>query len=392
MQALVATLLPNRGIADIAVACWDAGEAIAPIPATAPAAEVAARLAALRPTHLVDQQGRHALADGIPVDEGTAAVITTSGTAGAPKLVELTRSGMEVMGRGYSRAVGAGDRDRWLACMPLHHVASLAIVARAYVCGLPFVVHDTFDLERVARSHEPDGDHATMVSLVPTALHRLVESGAPIDRFRCLIIGGAVLPPGLRTRAEVLGARVVDAYGLTETWGGCAINGAANDGIELRLAPTGEIEVRGTPVMRGYRFASDATNEVIDPDGWFRTGDVGEFVNGQLRVIDRIKDIVITGGVNVSPTQVEDVLIDHPSIDDVTVVGVPDNEWGERVVAVVVVHSDVAAPSISELRDFARDRLSGPKLPRELRVVETIPRSAGGKVLRRVVRDAIVAE
>ena len=390
VTSLVATLLPNRGIADRAVRCWDAGEAIAPIPIATPRTEISERLAHLRPTHLVDEHGRHVLADGIPVDADTAAVVTTSGTTANPKLVELTRSGMEVMGRGYSHAVGANDQDRWLACMPLHHVASLAIVARAYVCDLPFVVHEGLDVDRVARSYVDDG--ATMISLVPTVLHRLLEAGAPLDRFRCLIIGGAVLPDGLRARSEAIGARVVDAYGLTETWGGCAINGSANHGVELRLGTDGEVEVRGAPVMRAYRFAPDETKAVLGDDGWFRTGDVGTLAAGRLRVIDRIKDLIITGGVNVSPTAVEDVLIDHPAIDDVTVVGLPDDEWGERVAAVVVAHPDAELPTLAALRDFARDRLSPPQLPRELRTVDSIPRTAGGKALRRLVRDAIVSE
>jgi o-succinylbenzoate---CoA ligase len=387
---LVATLLSNPDIADIAVRCWNDGEAIAPIPISAPRAEITERLARIRPTHLVDEHGRHTLADGIPVDDDTAAVVTTSGTTASPKLVELTRSGMEIMGRGYSHAVGANDQDRWLACMPLHHVASLAIVARAYVCGLPFVVHQTLDLDRVARSHADDD--ATMVSLVPTVLHRLIEAGAPLERFRCLIIGGAVLPAGLRARAEARGAHVVDAYGLTETWGGCAINGSPNNGVGLRLGANSEVEVRGAPVMRGYRFALDDTHAVFTDDGWFRTGDVGTFVDGRLQVIDRIKDVIITGGVNVSPTKVEDVLIDHPAIDDVTVIGLPDDEWGERVVAIIVVHHDAPPPSLAALRDFARDRLSAPELPRDVRTVNSIPRTPGGKALRRLVRDAVVSE
>jgi O-succinylbenzoic acid--CoA ligase len=383
-------LLSNRGIADAAVAAWDSDEAIMPIPAEAPRAEIERRIALGRPTHLIDEAGRHRLPNGVGVAPDTAAVISTSGTTGTPKLVELTRSGMQVMGRGYCAAVDANADDRWLACMPLYHVASLAIVARAYVSGLPFVVHDRFDLDRVAMSYEVDG--ATMISLVPTVLLRLLDAGAPLDRFRCLIIGGAVLPPGLRARAETVGARVVDAYGLSETWGGCAINGVPNDGVELRLGPEDEIEVRGAPVMRGYRFDPDATAAVTTPDGWFRTGDVGRLEPGsgrsaetdqRLRVVDRLKDLVITGGVNVSPTEVEDVLHQHAQVRDVCVIGAPDDEWGERVVAVVVAHDASAPPTLTELRAFARVQLTASKLPRELRLVEEIPRSASGKALRR---------
>lgn len=391
MVPLVAVLLSNRGIAEAAERAWDAGEAILPLPIAAPAAEIARRLEAARPTHLVDRDGRRALAGGVPVESGTAAVIATSGTTAEPKLVELTRTGMEVMGRGYSHAVGADSSDRWLACMPLYHVASLAIVARAYVCGLPYVVHDSFDLARVAASHADDG--ATMISLVPTALARLLDAGAPVAELRCLIIGGAVLPPGLRARAESASARVVDAYGLSETWGGCAIDGVPNEGVEVRLGPEDEIEVRGAPVMRGYRFDPTATAAATTADGWFRTGDVGAYApsaaagvgSPRLRVIDRLKDMIISGGVNVSPTQVEDVLIQHPFVADVCVVGVPDAEWGERVVAVTVARDPSEPPTLHDLRTFARDLLSAPMLPREVRIVPAIPRSASGKALRRAL-------
>ncbi len=384
---LVATLLPNRGIADIAVRAWEADEAIAPIPADAPKSEIERRLTLLRPTHLVDGSGRHARRDGRPVPADTAAVVTTSGTTGTPKLVELTRSGMEVMGRGYTAAVEADADDCWLACMPLHHVASLAIIARAHVCKLPVVVHDKFDLQRVGASSRDEG--VTMVSLVPTILHRLVEIDAPLESFRRLIIGGAVLAPGLRTRAEAAGAVIADAYGLTETWGGCVTNGVPNDGVDARLGTDDEVQIRGGPVMRRYRFADDATRAVLDDDGWFHTGDVGAFVDGRLTIIDRLNDLVITGGVNVSPTEVEDVLLAHPAIRDVCVIGEPDDEWGERVVAVVVATD--TPPSLDELRGFGRERLATPKLPRALRFVDEIPRSASGKPLRRLLRD-VVAE
>jgi O-succinylbenzoic acid--CoA ligase len=382
-RPLVATLLDNPGIAGAAIRAWDAGEAILPLPVSAPRAEFDALLARARPTHLIDAQGRHRLDAGVPVAAGTAAVIATSGTTGTPKLVELTRAGLDVMARGYTRALDAAASDCWLACLPLHHVASLAIVARAYGTGIPFVVHEMFDLERVARSHAADG--ATMVSLVPTVLARLLDAGAPLGEFRCIIVGGAVLPPGLRARAEAAGARIADAYGLSETWGGCAIDGVANDGVELALAGDGEILVRGAPVMRGYRFAPEATAEVLDADGWLHTGDVGRITGARVEVVDRKKDLVISGGVNVSPTEVEQVLAEHPLVADVCVLGETDEEWGERVVAVVVPADRGEPPTLASLREFGRERLAAAKLPRELRLVAVIPRSASGKALRRAL-------
>ena len=383
MANLVATLLSNPEIAATAVAAWDAGEAILPIDARAPHAEIEARLAQARPTHVVDGDGRRVRRDGIPVDADTAAVLATSGTTGRPKLVELTRTGLDVMGRGYTAAVGAGASDCWLACMPLHHVASLAIVARAYTCGLPYLVHESFDLERVARSHEAG---VTMVSVVPTVLLRLLDARAPVHRFRSIIVGGAVLPPALRARAETAGAHLDDAYGLSETWGGAVTNGEPNAGMELRLGRDDEILLRGAPVMRGYRFDPEQTAGVLDPDGWFHTGDVGRIVGGRLAVVDRLKDLVITGGVNVSPTEVEDVLLTHPDVRDVCVVGRADPEWGERVVAVVVAAEPSSPPSLEQLRDYVGEQLARAKLPRELVLVDAIPRSVSGKALRRLLR------
>jgi O-succinylbenzoic acid--CoA ligase len=381
---VVATSLTGRALSDLVFSCWEAVEAVAPVPPSAPPAERNRLLELLRPTHWHDADGRRARAGGVPVPADTAAVVTTSGTTGAPKGVELTRTGMEVMGRGYSAGVDASANDNWLACLPLHHVASLGVLARSFVTGVPFTVHDSFDLERVAQAPRTEG--ATIVSLVPTTVRRLLDAGAPLHEYRCVIVGGAPCPSHLREHAEAAGVRIVDAYGLTETWSGCALNGLPIAGAEMRADDaTGEILVRGAMVMRGYRLDPAGTAAAIDGDGWLHTGDVGTVGDGRVRVVDRVKDIVISGGINVSPTEVEGVLGAIPGIADVCVVGVPDDEWGERVVAYVVA-SDGGPPSLHAVREFARDQLSAAKLPREVRVVAEIPRSGSGKPLRRVLR------
>jgi O-succinylbenzoic acid--CoA ligase len=384
--ALVAAVASGRRLAEAVITAWDAGEAIVPINPVLPAAEIDRLLAQVRPTHVVDGDRNRASAAGLPVARDTAAVVVTSGTTGEPKAVELTRSGMEVMARGYSAGLDAGPRDRWLACLPLHHVASLGVLARAYVTAVPWTVHESFDVDRVARAPRDEG--ATIVSVVPTALRRLLEARAPIEEYRRIVVGGAPCPPGLRAHAESVGATVVDAYGLTETWGGFALDGRTIGGAKARLDPTtGEIFVRGAVVMRGYRLDPARTAEVLDTDGWLATGDIGAFdVDGRLHVVDRRKDLVITGGVNVSPTAVEAVLIRHPDVDDVCVIGVPDDDWGERVVACVVPCPDTPPPTVDELRAFGRRHLAAPQLPREVRIVSEIPRSAGGKPLRRLLR------
>ena len=183
-----------------------------------------------------------------------------------------------------------------------------------------------------------------------------------------MIIGGAPLPDALRARAESAGVVIADAYGLSETWGGFALDGVPIAGVECRLDPeSAEILVRGAPVMRGYRLDPQRSAEVLDADGWLHTGDIGELDAGdRLRVIDRAKDLVITGGVNVSPTEVENVLATHPDVEDVCVIGVPDAEWGERVVAFVVAGAGIAVtrPSKRSARSPPAE-LAAPKLPRE---------------------------
>jgi O-succinylbenzoic acid--CoA ligase len=382
---VVATTLAGNALAQAVKRCWDEGRAVLPIDPRLPAAEQQRLLDQLRPTHFDDGTERRPRAGGVPAADDVAAIVVTSGTTATPKGVELTTTGRDAMGRAYSAGVNATAHDNWLACLPLHHVASLGVIARSYITGVPYTVHDRFDVDRVAASPRTEG--TTIVSVVPTALYRLLEAGAPVHEFRCIIVGGAPCPPGLRARAEAEGATIVDAYGCTETWSGFVLNGVPIAGAHVALRdPENEIVVRGPMVMRGYRLDPDRTAEVLEADGSWHTGDVGEYDDaGRLRVVDRLKDLVITGGVNVSPTEIEGVLERHPSVEDVCVIGVPDDEWGERVVAYVVARE--REPTVDDLRAFARDLLAAPKLPREVRIVDEIPRSGSGKPLRRVLRE-----
>lgn len=383
--ALVAVRLPPTSAQPAIRACWDAGEAVLVLDPSAPPAEVDHLLDRLRPTALLDASGRRELPGGEPVDAGVAAVVVTSGTTGEPKGVELTRAGLVASGVAYSQALGAGPGDRWLCCLPLHHVAGLGIVARSWSTGTPVTVHDRFDPVAVAAA--PDTASTTIVSLVPTTLRRLLHhDAAAASRYRRIVVGGAPTPTDLRERAGAAGAVLVDAYGLSETWGGCVLDGSPLPHVEARLAAGGEILLRGPMVMRGYRLDPEGTAAVLDPDGWLHTGDLGvRDPDGRLRVVDRRREIVVTGGVNVSPTEVEGVLAGHPRVADVAVAGAPDPDWGERVVAYVVPSDPAAPPALAELRAFAADRLSAPKLPRQVVLVDEVPRSGGGKTLRRLL-------
>ena len=200
----------------------------------------------LRPTHVVDgSEPPRPEPGGVPAPAGTAAIVVTSGTEGLPKGVELTRAGMEVMGRGYSAGLDAGPADRWLACLPLHHVASLGALARSYVTGVPCTVHDALrPRARRAVAARPKG--TTIVSLVPTAMRRLLDAGAPLHEFRLRHHRRRAVPArAAGARRGRAASRVVDAYGLSETWGGFALDGVPIAAPRCGSRADDEILVRG---------------------------------------------------------------------------------------------------------------------------------------------------
>jgi O-succinylbenzoic acid--CoA ligase len=337
---------------------WDAGDAVLVLDPRAPRAEAERILEEVQPP--------------AGVDRDVAAIAVTSGTTGRPKGVELTWDGLAASASAVSAALDAGPGDRWLACLPLHYVAGLAVIGRAWASGLPVTVHDGFDVGAVA---EVD---ATLVSLVPTMVRRLRQAGVDLGRFRRILVGGGPV--------SETGPNLVATYGMTETWGGVVHDGHPLDGVELAIGEGDEILVRTPTVMRGYRLAPGQTAAAFTTDGWLRTGDAGALdPDGRLRVVDRLRDLIITGGVNVGPSEVEAVLLQHPGVGDVCVTGAADPEWGERVVANVVPVDPAAPPSLAELRAFAADRLSAAKLPREVVVIDAVPRTPGGKPLRRLV-------
>ena len=380
MSDLLALLLPRSAAAPEIVRAWEAGRAVLPLDPGAPGPELRRVLEALRPTHLLDGDGPRSLTGGEPVEEGVAAVVSTSGTTGVPKGVELTAAGIRASSLAVSSALGAGPRDRWLACVGLHSVAGLAIVARSWHTGASLEVHDRFDTLAVARAA---AEGATLVSVVPTMLARLLDAGAGMERFRHVLLGGAPAPPELVERAASQGVTVSRTYGLTETFGGVVHEGHPLEGVELAIAGDGEVTVRGPMLLRRYRRDPAATSAALR-DGWLHTGDLGRIgPDGRLRVLGRRDDLVITGGVSVHPTEVEAVLARLPEVGDVAVGAAPDPEWGQRLVAYVVARDRELPPTLAGLRAFARERLSAAKAPRELVLVEGLPRTASGKLLRR---------
>jgi o-succinylbenzoate---CoA ligase len=365
-RRLVALALPpGEAFIDALTAAWRRGDAVMPLDPAAPAAVVERLLTAMR------------LAD--PVEDGVALVIPTSGSTGEPKGVQLSHAALEASARATHARIGLATDDRWLSCLPWQHIGGIQVMLRSRLLDIPLSVHDRFEIDRVAASE------ATLVSLVPTQLGRLLDAGVDLSRFRVILLGGAAAPAGLLERATAAGARVVTTYGMSETAGGCVYDGVPLDGVRVRLDLDGRVCIRGAVLMSGYRGASEQRDVVLD-DGWLLTSDLGEIgPDGLLRVTGRADDVVITGGEKIVSSQVAAVLSAHPGLAEVVVVGVDDAEWGQRLVAVVTVRSGHLAPSLVDLRDWCSDRLAPAARPRGLAVVDDIPRLVSGKPDRRAV-------
>jgi O-succinylbenzoic acid--CoA ligase len=341
---------------------WDRGDAVFPLDSRLPAPARARVLAAMAPSSIVEGTGERRLEGGRSVEPGDALVMATSGTSGDPKGVVLTHSAVAASAEATSRRLAVDPaRDHWLACLPVAHVGGMAVVTRALHTGTRLTVLPAFAPAEVRAAG------ASLVSLVPTALARIDPT-----RFRAIVLGGSRPPPDPP-------ANVVITYGMTETGSGCVYDGVPLDGVEVDVTADGEIRLRAPLLLRCYRDGSDPR----DAEGWFSTGDLGEFQGDRLVVHGRRAELIITGGENVWPESVEAVLATHAGVADVAVGPQPDPEWGERVVAFVVPRDPSDPPSLASLRDHAKATLPAWCAPRQVVYVEGIPRSPLGKVRRK---------
>ena len=311
--------------------------------------------------------------------------ILTSGTSGAGRSIGLTYGNHLWSAVGSAFRIGVGPADRWLCCLPLNHVGGLSIVLRCVIYGTGAVVHDGFDVDAVGMSLDVDG--VTLLSLVPTQLVRLLEAGVDLTGPRAILVGGGPVPVDAIEEAAGRGATVVPTYGLTEA--ASQVTTLEPQEALRRLGSAGrplltthlrikdrEILVQGPTVAPG----------TVDEDGWLHTGDLGRIDDeGFLYVEDRLGDVIVTGGENVVPTEVEEVLMRHPSVAEAAAVGRSDPEWQEAVVATVVLR-DGAAISEDELRDHCASELAGFKVPKRFEFAAELPRTASGKLLRRKLR------
>lgn len=381
MAELVALLMPaGDGFVEALQRVWAAGGAVLPLDPRSPAAHTRRLLDRLRPTAIVEPDGeRRRLDDGIPVEPGDAVVIATSGTTGDPKGVVHTHDGIAA-----AAALTAPTRRsrpggvRWLACLPLVHVGGFSVVTRALLDDVGLEVHERAD---AARIDDAARRGATHVSLVPTLLARIDPT-----RWETILLGGSA-PPAERP------PNTVATYGLTETFGGVVYDGRPLPGVGVRIHDpdvdgVGAVELRSPTLLRTYRsgFGPDGAGTGA-VDGWLRTGDLGSIdADGTLHVAGRADDLIISGGVNIWPGPVEELLRADPSVADVAVVGRADPEWGQRVVAVIVPSDPGAPPALDALRDLIRSRMPVAAAPRELELVDVLPRTAVGKIARHALR------
>jgi O-succinylbenzoic acid--CoA ligase len=296
-------------------------------------------------------------------------IIHTSGTTGAPKAVELTFGNHAAAAVASADAVGVDPDDRWLCPLPLHHVGGLNVLIRSVINRTTVVLHERFEVERVKA--ELESGAVTLASMVPTMLARLQAAGlGPTPGVRAIALGGGPIPAGLLDWAAEAGVPAVPVYGMTETCSQIVAGspGRPLRGVELEIAPDGEVLVRGPMVAPGE----------LDADGWLHTGDLGKLdEDGRLQVLGRVKELIVTGGENVAPLEVEQALLAHPAVVDAGVAGLPDPDWGEAVTAYVVVREPPG-----DLREWCRARLEAFKVPKAVHVVDELPRNSGGKLMR----------
>ncbi len=347
----------------------------------------------------------------------------TSGTTGRPKGAML--SNWNVIAQ---RAIGYRQGVDWyntaedvtLLLSPVAHIAGTGFGLFGLYPGGRVVIAREFDPAETVRLMNETG--VTIALFVPSSLQMLLDyleaSGERVNALRLIAYGASPMPEAILARAQaMLPSGFIQMYGMTETagvasalapefhvgadrpklrsagnaWPGGEVAVVDAAGHFLQQGEEGEIVVRSEQVMQGYWKRPEATAEVMLSGGWFRTGDMGRIdEDGFLTVFDRVKDMIITGGENVYPAEVENLLFTHPAIRDVSVIGRPSAKWVEEVVAVVTLEPG-ASLTLAELREWARGKIAGFKIPRALATIDQLPRNAGGKVLRRELRDAQLA-
>jgi O-succinylbenzoic acid--CoA ligase len=331
--------------------------------------------------------------------------IFTSGTTGQPKAAELSHSAIYHSAIASALRIGHHPNDRWLCTLPLYHIGGLSIIMRAALYGICVVLQDGFKLDAV--NHALDHQKVTLASLVPTMLYRLIQARQnPPPHLRLVLLGGAAATPELVSAAQATGFPLATTYGLTEAASQVCtqlpeqtrqkpgsvgkplpfaqirvIDGHGND---CPPGEVGEIIVHSPTLMTGYADNSQATAATIR-DGWLYTGDLGYLdADGDLWLVQRRSDLIVSGGENIYPAEVETALRAHPAVRDVVVVGLPHPEWGQQVAAAIILKPNISITAQTLVAEL-RTQLAGYKIPRIIRYVDSFPLTASSKVDRKAV-------
>jgi len=329
------------------------------------------------------------------LDDRIALVVPTSGSTGLPRLALLSGSALAASADATHRALGGPGR--WLLSLSTTHIAGLQVLVRSLRSGLAPAVLDVveaFTVERfvtaVAGLDASASEHPHYCALVPTQLQRLLDDGAGIEalwQLDAVLVGGAAVAPTLLERARDSGVPIVRTYGMTETSGGCVYDGVPIEGVDVAVGDEERVLIRGPVLFDGYLDGGAAALA----DGWFVTSDIGRITDGVLSIEGRADNVINTGGVKVPAESVERALLGLPGVSDAVVVGVADQEWGERVIAVVTAASEASGLEVDGVRERLRGQVPDEWLPRGVVWVEALPVLPAGKpdrvAVRRLVAD-----
>ncbi len=327
---------------------------------------------------------------GEEIDDDVALVVSTSGTTGTPKGAMLTAPALIASATAtHDRLGGPGA---WLLALPSYHIAGLQVLVRSVLAGTVPVELDLsagFDPSTLPAAVAAMGSGRRYASLVAAQLAKALTDPAATEALAELdsvLLGGGPAPTPVLESAATAGISVVRTYGMSETAGGCVYDGVPLDGVEVRVedADGGRVVLGGATLAKGYR--NPATQDPFAEPGWFHTDDVGALDDsGQLRVLGRLDDAISTGGLTVLPQPVEAVLGTHPAVADCAVFGVPDDRLGQRVAVAIAVVPGAAEPTVTELRAHVGLALDTTAAPREMHIVDELPRLGIGKVDRRAL-------
>ncbi|MCV7428835.1 o-succinylbenzoate--CoA ligase [Mycobacterium montefiorense] len=336
-----------------------------------------------------------ALRVGEAIDDDIALVATTSGTTGTPKGALLTAAALTASAAAtHDRLGGPGS---WLLALPPHHIAGIQVLVRSVLGGSTPVELDVscgFDPGELACAVSKLGPGRRYTSLVAAQLAKALDdpaAAAALAELDAVLLGGGPASRPVLDAAAAAGITVVRTYGMSETAGGCVYDGVALDGVRVRVQAGGRIVIGGATVAKGYR-------NPIDPDpfgqaGWFRTDDLGAVdESGVLTVLGRADDAISSGGLTVLPQPVEAVLGTHPAVGDCAVFGLADDRLGQRVVAAIVVRDGFAPPTLDALRAHVARTLDSTAAPRDLRIVDALPRRGIGKLDRAALMRRFAAD